>query len=430
MRNLRVDIVRIILTGLFASQFIVCYGGDLKVNIVPDHNDWIYNIGENVTFKVSISGDTPGQFSVSYEIGPEKMTAWKEDSFNSSNKEFIIDGGTMKVPGFLRCTITISFGDITQEEYATAAFQPWEIVPTTEYPKDFLSFWEKSISKARKIPLDTQLTLIKDKCTDTYNVYQVSYLNDEYKNRSYGILTIPVKSGKFPAVIRFPGAGVHPSGGNLAIADKNIITIDLYIHPFPVLWEKKFYDNLRESPYIDYKFWGAYNRDAYYFRRVISGCVKAVDVIFSLSQFDGKNLASWGSSQGGALSIITTSLDKRINMLVALCPAMCDFTGYLHGRAGGWPHFFNQENMEKYNTQDVLNTVPYYDVVNFARNITVPGFYSWGFNDETTPPTSIYAAYNVIKASKQVFIIPEGKHRIYPEQPKKTNQWILDSFQK
>lgn len=58
-------------------------------------------------------------------------------------------------------------------------------------------------------------------------------------------------------------------------------------------------------------------------------------VIFSLPQFDGKNLASWGSSQGGALSIITTSLDKRINMLVALCPAMCDFTGYLHGRAGG-----------------------------------------------------------------------------------------------
>jgi cephalosporin-C deacetylase-like acetyl esterase len=429
MKSLQVG-VRVILIGLFAIHCIVCYGGDIKVNMAPHHADWIYNTGENAIFKVSVSGDIPNSFLVSYEIGLEKMPAWKKGAFNSSSKEFVIDGGTLEIPGFLRCTVTITYGEIKKTAYATAAFQPVKITPTIEYPEDFQSFWEETISKAREIPLDTQLTLIEDKCTDTYNVYQISYLNNEYKNRSYGIVTIPVKSGKFSAVIRFPGAGVHPLGGNIAIADKNVITFDLYIHPFPVLWKKEFYDNLRDSPYIDYKFWGAYNRDAYYFKRVISGCVKAVDVIFSLPQFDGENLASWGSSQGGALSIITTSLDKRIKMLVALCPAMCDFTGYLYGRAGGWPHFFDPENIEKYNTQDVLNTLPYYDVVNFARNIKVSGFYSWGFNDETTPPTSFYSAYNVIKAPKQVFIIPEGKHKIYPEQREKTNQWILKSFLK
>ena len=115
-------------------------------------------------------------------------------------------------------------------------------------------------------------------------------------------------------------------------------------------------------------------------------------------------------------------------MLVVLCPAMCDYTGYLYDRAGGWPHFFNEENIEKYNNEDVLETLPYYDVVNFARNITVPGFYSWGFNDETTPPTSFYSAYNVIDAPKKVLIIPEGKHRIYPTQSIKSNEWILGSF--
>lgn len=430
MKIFRADIFRIIITCLFVSHFIVCHGEDLKITVAPDHENWTYNTGENVVFKISISGNVPDLFSVSYEIGPEKMPAWKRGSFRTSDREFIINGGTMKTPGFLRCSVTISYGDIRQEEYATAAFQPEEILPTIGYPDDFLSFWEKTISKARIIPLETQLTLIEDKCTDTYNVYQVSYLNNEYKNRSYGILTIPTKDGKYPAIIRFPGAGVHPLGGNLTIADENVITLDLYIHPFPMLWERKFYDNLKDSPYIDYKFWGSDNRDTYYFRRVIVGCVKAVDLIFSLPQFDGENLASWGSSQGGALSIITTSLDKRIKKLVALCPAMCDFTGYLHGRASGWPHFFDQENIEKYNTKEVLNTLPYYDVVNFARNITVPGFYSWGFNDETTPPTSFYSAYNVIKAPKQVFIIPEGQHRIYPQQREKTNQWILEKYQR
>ncbi len=255
MKNLQIGII---LTGLFAIHCIACYSENITINVAPDHDDWVYNIGESAIFKVSVLGDIPDQFSVSYEIGTEKMLPSKKGSFNSSDKEFVIDGGTMKVPGFLRCTITISHGNIKKTEYATAAFQPTEIIPTIDYPGDFKAFWEETISRVREIPLETQLTLIEDKCTETYNVYQVSYLNNEYKNRSYGILTIPVKSGKFPAVIRFPGAGVHPLGGNLNMATKDVITLDLYIHPFPMLWEKVFYDNLKDSPYIDYKFWGGY----------------------------------------------------------------------------------------------------------------------------------------------------------------------------
>ena len=75
-----------------------------------------------------------------------------------------------------------------------------------------------------------------------------------------------------------------------------------------------------------------------------------------------------------------------------------------------------------------MSTLPYYDVVNFARNITIQGFYSWGFNDETTPPTSFYSAYNVINAPKNIFIIPEGKHQIYTEQIEKTYEWIFEGF--
>lgn len=415
---------------LWILQFMVCHGQEIEIAMVPDHDDWIYKIGENANFKVTVTGVATNSFSVYYEVGPEKMPASESSSFTSNKTSFILHGGTMEKPGFLRCSVTITHGDTQVTEIATAAFQPEDIVPTVSYPADFLEFWKETISKAREIPLDAQLTRIEKKCTDEYNVFQVSYLNHEFKNRSYGILTLPAKSGKYPAIIRYPGAGVHPLGGNLAIADKDVITLDLYIHPFPVLWERKFYNNLKDSPYIDYKFWGSASRDSYFFKRVITGCAKAVDLIFSLEQFDGENLASWGSSQGGALSIITTSLDKRIKMLVALCPAMCDFTGYLHGRAGGWPHFFDKENIEKYQKAEVVETLSYFDVVNFARNITVPGYYSWGFNDETTPPTSFYSAYNVINAQKKVFIIPEGKHRIYPEQRSRSNEWIFESFDK
>ena len=56
---------------------------------------------------------------------------------------------------------------------------------------------------------------------------------------------------------------------------------------------------------------------------------------------------------------------------------------------------------------DKIETSRYYDVVNFARRIKVPGLYTWGFNDETCPPTSMYSAYNVIPGQKKLLLALE-----------------------
>jgi cephalosporin-C deacetylase-like acetyl esterase len=339
-----------------------------------------------------------------------------------------IESGSMRYPGFLRCKVTVSNGLESHTEIATAAFEPEAIEPTVSLPADFNQFWQELKNLHKEVPLELIMTPIKSKSNKQTVYYHVSYQNFEFKNRSYGILTMPRKEGRYPAVIRFPGAGIRPLGGNAVIADKDVITLDIYIHPYPANMESSFYKQLAQTTFPSYMFFGTHDKYAYYYRRVISGCLRGVDLIYSLPQFDGENLAAWGSSQGGALSIITTALDKRIKRLVALCPAMCDFTGYLHDRAGGWPHFFAPENRAMYEKSKVINTLAYYDVVNFARFITVPGFYSWGFNDETTPPTSIYSAYNVIESPKKLHIIPDGRHKIYPEQVEKTYAWILESF--
>ena len=129
----------------------------------------------------------------------------------------------------------------------------------------------------------------------------------------------------------------------------------------------------------------------------------------SLPQFDGKNLGVVGGSQGGALSIITAALDPRVQYVAAVYPALSDLTGYLKGRAGGWPHLFHP-NATVNNTKEKIQTAQYYDVVNFARALKTPGIYTWGFNDETCPPTSMYAAYNVITAPKTLFLALETGH--------------------
>ncbi len=76
-------------------------------------------------------------------------------------------------------------------------------------------------------------------------------------------------------------------------------------------------------------------------------------------------------------------------------------------------------------TPSKLATLPYYDVVNFARRLQIPGFYTWGYNDETCPPTSMYASYNVISAPKELYLALETGHWTFPEQNEKAYGWLF-----
>ena len=66
--------------------------------------------------------------------------------------------------------------------------------------------------------------------------------------------------------------------------------------------------------------------------------------------------------------------------------------------------------------------------MNFARRVTAPGLYSWGFNDETCPPTSMYAAYNVITAPKRLMLAYDTGHRTTQEQVDDGNDWLADEL--
>ena len=75
-----------------------------------------------------------------------------------------------------------------------------------------------------------------------------------------------------------------------------------------------------------------------------------------------------------------------------------------------------------------IETSRYYDVVNFARRVTAPGLYSWGFNDETCPPTSMYSAYNVITAPKRLILAYDTGHRSTQEQVDDVHDWLADEL--
>ncbi|WP_346320733.1 acetylxylan esterase [Chitinophaga sp. YIM B06452] len=398
----------------------------VKVVVAPDHANWLYHTGEKAKFTVTVlqNGNPLKGVKIDYETGPEKMEPAVKKTVTLANGSLVIDGGTMSTPGFLRCVVTAEVNGKNYKRLATAGYDPEKIKPTVENPVDFDSFWEKGKAELSKIPLDAKMTLLPERCTEKADVYHVN-LQGYGQSRLYGILCVPKKEGKYPAVLRVPGAGIRPYAGDVTRADNGVITFEIGIHGIPVNMDPGVYTSLAAGALNGYPVFNMDDKDRYYYKRVYLNCVRANDFIAGLAQFDGKNLGVQGGSQGGALSVVTAALDPRVTCLAAMYPALSDVTGYLHNRAGGWPHMFYKRNEDR---EDFIATAGYYDVVNFARRVKAPGRYTWGFNDETCPPTSMYASYNVITAPKELSLYLETGHWAYPDQHDEQNSWLMEKL--
>lgn len=403
----------------------------VNVIVAPDHPNWEYRTGEKVKFTVTVLkyGNPVKEGTIYYSVGPEKLKPTRSDSAKLKDGQFVIDGGTMRTPGFLRCVVSVKVDNKQYAGVATAGFAPLEIKPTVSLPADFSSFWAGAKEELSKVPMDAKLTLMPERSNEKVNVYHLS-LRNIGNSRVYGILSVPKAPGKYPALLRVPGAGIRPYRGDIGTAERGIITLEIGIHGIPVNLDDEVYSNLAAGALNGYPSLGMDDKNRFYYKRVYLGCVRANDWLTSMPEYDGKNLGVAGGSQGGALSIITAALDNRVQYLAAFYPALSDVTGYLKGRAGGWPHYYDDNNKGYNNTPDKLNTIAYYDVVNFARNLKVPGYYAWGFNDDVCPPTSMYAAYNEIKAPKDLELFLETGHWTFPEERDNFSNWIIGKLLK
>lgn len=399
-------------------------GNNITVTVTPDHKDWNYKVGETARFKVAVlrSGTLVDNAKVDYEAGPEMYPSVKKQG------QTLKDGtmqwsGSMKQPGFYRLKVTAHVGDKTYEGFCTAAFSPEKIQPTTVNPNDFDEFWTKTLADARQTPLNPTRRLLPERCTEKVNVYEVSFQNVRWGSRTYGILCLPVKPGKYPALLRVPGAGVRPYQGDVWTAEQGAITLEIGIHGVPVTMPQSVYDELQQGALNCYWDFNMNSRNDSYYRRVFVGAVRAIDYIASLPEWNGASLGVTGSSQGGMLSLVCAALDSRVTFYGAVHAAMCDHTASLKGVACGWPHYFYYD--PSHADPKKIETSRYYDGVNFARRIKCPGWFSFGYNDEVVPPTTAFATYNTVTAPKELHPYQLTGHYWFQEQWDEWEAWLL-----
>lgn len=410
--------------------------GPIQVHVTPDHANWKYVPGENAVFalKVLKNGTPLANAVINWSIGPELLPPIRTGTAAlSEDGTARVDGGTRNEAGFLRFAATVNDEGSVYRGICTVGFAPEQIKPVVQEPEGFDNFWQEGKDALGKIPIGAQRIPYAEKSTATLDAYQVSFQNvagpsNWGASRIYGILTEPKAPGKYPALLRVPGAGVYGVSGIVKEALENTIVLSIGIHGIPLTLDDSVYNSISRGAIDTYYTYNLDSRDKYYYRRVYLGCIRAVDYLASLPNWDGKTLAVIGSSQGGALAIITAALDSRVGALASIHPALSDVGGFTEeGRAGGWPPELFQDPANR--TKEKLDNFSFYDVVNFAKRVKAPGIYSWGYNDETCPPVSTYSAYNVISAPKLLTPQVETGHWIAPEQNARIMAWIREYLQ-
>ena len=431
MKKLFLMLLMVLAVGAKAVAENYPYRSDYLWVTVPDHADWLYKKGEKARVEVQLyKYGVPVDAVVKYEIADDMLPADRKGEARLKGGRASIDIGTRTTPGFRDLRLTANVDGKTYKHHIKVGFSVDEIRPYTKEPADFLDFWNKNIEDMRAFPLTYTKTKAEEYCTDKVDCYLLKITLNKQKQAVYAYLFYPkgAQKGQCPVVLCPPGAGIKTIKEPLRhkyYAENGCIRMEMEIHGLNPTLPKETFDDMtkafngRDNGYL---FNGLEDPDRYYMKRVYLALIRCLDLLTSLPEWDGRNVIVQGGSQGGALSMVAAALDSRVTQCIVNHPALSDMAAYSAGRTGGYPHFNRVEGMFNDKT---LRTMAYYDVVNFARHITCDTYMTWGYNDDTCPPTTSYAVWNTLTCPKEALITPVNEHWTSDETEYRQMEWML-----
>jgi cephalosporin-C deacetylase len=383
------------------------------IKVTTNHAKALYKCGEKAVFTVTVKNNQDKlikQGTVKATLTLDGLKKVDAKSFNlAENNPFTITG-TLPKPGFLRLTCYAKINKKTYSGLGAVGYEPLKITQGNPEPRDFDQFWKNSREQLAKQPLDLKLKLIEKQSNAKQNSYQISFANIN-STRIYGFLSIPKGKGPFPAIVSVPGAGPGWNSSSWATkwGNQGVIGLLMNVHSYnPYVEKKKLMEEYKKQNKLKrYYLQGAPDRDKFFFKKSILGINRAINYVAARPEFDKKHFVVYGSSQGGAHTLILAGLNKNLTAAIANVPALCDHGGYLKNRMPGWPKLVLIGYRK---APGHLEMSGYFDTVNFARRITVPTVICVGFIDRTCSPSSVYAAYNTIKAPKKIINEPTMGH--------------------
>lgn len=399
---------------------------EFSISAFASRESSIYMINEEVTFLVSLNDregkPCPGktlEFVLTGDGGLERkgtvITEEKPVEIKTS----------LSRPGFILLEVRLNkFPDagkrptVLAKMNAGAAVEPLSIKPGTPCPEDFDIFWNNELKELRARKTSIKETAvpeehIPEEFKGKVKAYDIR-IEDGILNLS-GVLTMPAesKSGSLPIIIMFGGASWMgaPLCANVAL-EYNALCFFMNKHDTQNRFEnEEELKAARNRPDVrNYQRNGVENRDTYRMKDVFLRIVRSLDYVKSRPEWNREVIISWGPSLGGAQAIVAAAFDPQVSLCIAGAPAMCDHLGANNQQVSGWPNIIRNTKNPDIRTA-IEKTMPYFDMVNFAKRVKCEVIFGVGFIDTICPPTSVYAAYNSLGTDrKSMYDVPMGDH--------------------
>ncbi|MEW2164784.1 acetylxylan esterase [Streptomyces sp. NPDC007084] len=265
-------------------------------------------------------------------------------------------------------------------------------------PEDFDAFWAKTLQEARAHelgarfePLETPLRTVR-----VHDVTFAGFGGHPVK----GWLTVPSGAdAPLPTVVEFLGYG-----GGRGLAHTHLLWASAgYAHfVMDTRGQASAWgggdtpDPVGSGPaFPGFMTRGVEDPGTYYYRRLFTDAVRAVEAARTHPLVDASRVAARGESQGGGVAIAVGGLVPDLAAVLTDVPFLCDFpramvvTDRLPYREIG-----NYLKTHRGRTERVLRTLSYFDGVHFAARGRAPALFSVALEDQTCPPSTVFAAYN------------------------------------
>ncbi|KQR08385.1 acetylxylan esterase [Cellulomonas sp. Leaf334] len=147
----------------------------------------------------------------------------------------------------------------------------------------------------------------------------------------------------------------------------------------------------------------------YYYRRVFTDAVRAVDAARALRGV--AQVAVVGNSQGGGIALAVAGLAPDLAAVMVSAPFLCDIPRALAiTDADPYGEIVRYLAVHRGAADQVLRTLSYVDGVHFAARATAPALFATGLRDTVCPPSTVFAAHNAYAADHEIAVYPYNHH--------------------
>ncbi|WP_353826878.1 acetylxylan esterase [Agromyces sp. SYSU T0242] len=271
--------------------------------------------------------------------------------------------------------------------------------PEVAEPVDFDAFWTETLAASRAFATPPRVARVDSPLSvvDVHDVEFSGFAGDPVKG---WLLTPAGAEGPLPAIVEYVGYG----GGRGLPHERLQWAASGYAHlVMDTRGQGSAWGTGGGTPdphgtgpsFPGFMTRGIHDPAEYYYRRVFTDAVLAVDAMRSLDVVDAGRVAVTGGSQGGGIALAAAGLVEGLVGAMPDVPFLCCFE-----RSVGLTDRDPYHEIVRYlavhrdAAPTVFSTLSYFDGVNFAKRASAPALVSVALMDPVCAPSTVYAAAN------------------------------------